>query len=105
MEIGITAHARSRPDAVALVTPDVRWTFAELDARANRAAHALRALGVGPSGRLAVALRNHATHFEILCGAARLGAEVVPVSWRSKADEVRYMVSDSGAVAVIAEPD
>jgi long-chain acyl-CoA synthetase len=105
VEIGISAHARARPDATAIVDGDARWTFAELDVRADRAAHALRSVGVGPDGRVAVALANHATHFEVICGAARLGAEVVPVPWRAKQDEVRYMVSDSGAVVLVAEPD
>ncbi len=43
-------QVRLRPDAVALVFEDTRLTYAELDARANRLAHALIARGPGPSG-------------------------------------------------------
>src|SRR6185369_16494133 len=42
------AQAARVPDQVALVAPDARLTYRELDARADRLAHRLRALGLGP---------------------------------------------------------
>lgn len=70
-----------------------------------RVAGALRRAGVGPGDRVAVALRNRVEFYEAVFGAARVGAQVVPVSWRFKADEVRYMVEDSRARLVVAEED
>src|SRR5256714_6205712 len=52
-DLGIAAHARNRPDAVAIVDGGRRITYAELHARACRAAHALRALGATAEDRVA----------------------------------------------------
>jgi len=57
------------PDAVALVCRDERLTYAELDARANQLAHALRARGVAPETRVAICLPRA---FEVI--ASRWGA-------------------------------
>jgi long-chain acyl-CoA synthetase len=76
--------------------------FAE---RANRAARALARLGVAPGTRVAVALRNRPEFLEATAAAGRLLAPVVTVPWRSKAGEVAYLVEDSAAGVLIAEPD
>jgi len=102
---GISAHARARPDAVAVVADGARITYAELDARVNRAARALRSLGVARGDRVLIAARNRPEHLEVAFGAARLRAEVVPAAWRSTADELAYLVADSGASVLIAEPE
>ncbi len=46
--LGVAAHARLRPDKVAIVAGDRRLTYGELDAAVTGAAHTLRARGVGP---------------------------------------------------------
>jgi len=103
--IGIAAHARARPDAVALVAGSARLTYPELDARVNRAARALQHFGVTAGDRIAIALRNRIEFFEVASAAARLDCEVVPVPWRSKRDEVAYLVEDSRARILVAEDD
>lgn len=103
--LGIAAHARAEPGRAAIVARDRRVTFAELDAGANRAARALQRLGVGSGDRVALALRNGPEFFEAANGAARLDAEVVSAGWRLKTDELAYLVADSGARVVVAEPD
>ncbi|MGD0526721.1 MAG: AMP-binding protein, partial [Polyangiaceae bacterium] len=50
--------ADSIPDRMALVSGDQRFTFAELDARANRLANALRELGVGAGDHVGLNLYN-----------------------------------------------
>jgi long-chain acyl-CoA synthetase len=100
---GVAAHARARPDATAIVADDRRITYGELDATVNRAAHAFRKLGVVPGDRVAVALRNRPEFFEAALAAARLGADVIPLSWRFKRDEVRAIVDDAHARLVVAE--
>jgi long-chain acyl-CoA synthetase len=102
-DLGIAAHARNRPEKVAIVDGGRRITYAELDARANRAAQVLQELGVTGDDRIALALRNRPEFFETSAAAAMLGVEVVPVSWRAQPDEVRYLVEDSGAKVLIAE--
>jgi long-chain acyl-CoA synthetase len=102
---GVSAHARARPGAVALVAGDRRITYGELDGRINRAARALAALGLGRDDRVLIAARNRPEHLEAAFGAARLRAQVVPAPWRSTADEVAYLVADAGVSVVVAEPE
>ena len=102
---GVAAFARAQPGRVALVAGDRRRSFAELDARANRLGHAMRALGVGERDVVAVAYRNLPEFYDVTLAAARLGADIVPVSWRYKDAEVDHLVTDSGSKLLFAEPD
>lgn len=99
----IATHAELRPDALAIVHGEESRTWSELDARANRAARALARLGVGPGDVVAVGLRNCIEFFELIGGAGRLGATVMPVSFRNMRDEVEYLITDAKAVAAFAE--
>jgi len=87
------------------VDGDERVSYAELDARVNRVARVLSGAGVAAGERVAPALRNRAEFFEVAWAAARLGAEVVPVAWRAKDDEVAYVVRDAGARLLVREDD
>ena len=101
----IAQHAHDRPDALALIQGDRTRTWSELDRRANQAARVLQKSGVGPGDVVAVALRNSIEFFELIGGAGRIGATVMPVSFRNMRDEVEYLVEDARAVAVFGEPD
>jgi long-chain acyl-CoA synthetase len=102
---GIHDLAAAEPDRVALVLArpggDETTTFAALEARSNRIAHALAGAGVAPGERVAVALANGVDLFAAWNAAARLGAFVVPVSTRAAPAEIAYLVSDSGARVLI----
>ena len=100
-EYGPPAHARRRPDAVALVVDGVSTTYGELDDRCRRVAVALRALGVAAGDRVAVLVPNSPEWFETVHGAGRLGAIAVPVNVHFKADEAAHVVRDSGSAAVV----
>src|SRR5271166_3307424 len=65
------------PDRTALVSGDRRLTFAELDERANRVAHALAARGVRPGDHVGLYLYNGAEFIEAMLGAFKIRA--VPV--------------------------
>src|SRR4051812_8577392 len=78
-------------------------TYGELGDRTRRVALGLRELGVHPGDRVAVMLFNSSDWFVAVHGAGRLGAVVAPVNTHFKADEAGWVVSDSGAKAVIAE--
>jgi O-succinylbenzoate-CoA ligase len=78
-----------------------RFTFAELNARANRTAHVLSALGVAKGDRVGLLLMNGAEYVESFFAIAKLGAVVVPLNWRLVADELAFILRDSGATVVI----
>ena len=104
-DAGLLAHARARPDHVALRQGDEVRTYAELDDRARRVAHALADLGVRHGDRVAVMVPNSFEFFEAVHGSGRLGAVVVPVNIHFKEDEAGWIVEDSGASAVMVAED
>ncbi len=101
MDAGLIAHARLRPDQIALRLGDDSRTYAELDDRARRVSHALHAVGVRRGDRVAIMVPNSIEFFEAAHGAGRLGAVAVPVNMHFKADEAGWIVADSGAKAVV----
>ena len=99
-------HAQNKPDALALIMAASGETisYAQLEARANRAAHALRALGVTIGDTVAVICDNRPEFFDLFWGTQRSGVTMVPVSTRLKCDEIAYIVNDSGSkVLLISE--
>jgi long-chain acyl-CoA synthetase len=103
---GVAAIADETPDRLALVAGDRRITFGELEDATNRWANALAAAGVGHGDRVGVMVGNRPEVFGCWFGAGRVGAMVVPISYRFTAAEVAYILEDSGAVAfVYDDPD
>lgn len=102
---GVAAVARADPERVAFVHGERRITYGALDRDANDLARALTREGVAAADAIAVAFRNRPEFFVATTAAARIGADVVPVSWRLQAEEMRYLVEDSGAKAIFCEPD
>lgn len=100
---GVAAIASGTPERLALVVGDRRVTYAELDAEANRWAQWLAGAGVGHGDRVAVMLGNRPELFSAWYGAARVGAQIVPVSYRFTPAEVAYLIADSEAAAFVFE--
>jgi long-chain acyl-CoA synthetase len=90
---------------VIFVAGDWRVARGEFLDRAGRAAAVLRGAGVGAGDCVGVALRNRPQFFEVLTASGALGAKIVPVAWRLKREEVRYLVEDSGAKLVVYDTD
>ncbi|QNG37840.1 long-chain-fatty-acid--CoA ligase [Geodermatophilaceae bacterium NBWT11] len=99
----VARHARSTPDAVALRFAGTGRTYAELDERVTRLAAVLTAAGVGHGDRVAVLALNGLEVVETYLATVRLGAIAVPVNFRLVADEVAYVLADSGAVALVVD--
>ncbi|MGY1427658.1 (2,3-dihydroxybenzoyl)adenylate synthase [Streptomyces sp. MN12] len=107
---GVTFGARLRAGAarhgerVALVDGDRRWTYAQLDAEADRVAGGLRGLGVGRGDRVVVQLPNRAEFLLVWFGLQRLGAVPVHAMPGHRRREIGHLVRVSGAVACVV-PD
>src|SRR5918995_1010266 len=69
----------------------------------SRLARALQQRGVGTGDRVAVLALNGMETWEAYLAGVRLGAIVVPVNFRLVADEVAYVLTDSGAVALVVD--
>jgi len=100
----ILDRARETPDRTALWFEDQSLTYAELDARSARLAERLRELGMTSGEWLGVYLDNTAEALLTMLAAMRAGIVFVPVNLMLQAAELRHILSDSGAVALIAEP-
>jgi long-chain acyl-CoA synthetase len=92
-------------DDIVFVANDWRVSRAQFSDRVARAAAILRAIGVGPGDCIGVALRNCPQFFELLTAASALKAKTVPIAWRLKHEEVRYLVEDSKAKCVFFDAD
>ena len=78
-------------------------SWSDLDERANRFIHAVRARGLGPGSTIAVMSGNRRELFEITVAAAHAAWIIVPVNWHWVEDELVYVVEDAGADALVVE--
>ncbi|MFE3188509.1 long-chain-fatty-acid--CoA ligase [Nocardia sp. NPDC059240] len=103
----LARHAGKIPDRVAvrfLAPGGTRdRTYAELDERVGRLANALLERGVQPGDRVAVLTLNNIEALEAYFASARVGAVIVTVNFRLVADEVAYILEDSGASVVVVD--
>ncbi|HET7461931.1 MAG TPA: amino acid adenylation domain-containing protein, partial [Longimicrobium sp.] len=90
------------PAAVAVVHEDRSLTYAELNARANRLAHHLRARGVAPGARVAIVLPRSAELVVAELAILKAGAAYVPIDPVFPAERIAFMVADSGSRIVLA---
>ncbi|GAB3679421.1 acyl-CoA synthetase [Salinisphaera aquimarina] len=77
----------------------------EVDWRSLRLAGGLAALGVDDGDVIAVMLRNHPVYIDIIQACRSAGCFYCPVNWHFKADEVGYILADSGAKVLIVQAD
>jgi long-chain acyl-CoA synthetase len=101
----LDAALAADPEREALVTRDRRLSYGELDRLADRAAHALRDLGVAPGDRVAAALPNEADVVVAFHGAMRLGAVWVGVNRALAPPEKQFLLSDSGARLLLCDDE
>jgi acyl-CoA synthetase (AMP-forming)/AMP-acid ligase II len=97
------AQLSPKLEAVIEVERGRRFSYAELDARANRIAHVLLAKGVRPGDRVAFLLMNGVEYLESYFAVAKVGAVLVPLNWRLVPEELAFILEDSGSVVLIAE--
>ena len=88
-----------------IISGDRQISYGDIQARIARAATGFRALGVKDGKPVGIMLRNDFALFEVVAAAATLGSPVVPINWHLKADEVAYILSDSGADTLVCHAD
>ncbi|MEU9349558.1 amino acid adenylation domain-containing protein [Streptomyces griseoloalbus] len=103
IDTAIAAVAAARPDAVAVCFEDTRLTYGELDRRADRLAHALRALGVAGEDRVGVCLERSAELIVALLAVLKAGATYVPMDPAHPEDRLAYTASDAGLTTVLTD--
>ncbi|MBL1081149.1 amino acid adenylation domain-containing protein [Streptomyces actinomycinicus] len=101
----LEAQTSRTPEAEALVFDDETLTYRELHTRANRLAHRLIGLGIGPEDRVAVALHRSADLVVALLATLKAGAAYVPVDPGHPRDRIEYVLDDAQPTAVLTTTD
>jgi len=96
----VRRRAQRHPDLPAITFDGEVRSYADLDTRSSQLANGLAGLGVRAGDRVAILDRNRLEHFEVMFGAAKLGATYLPINWRLAPAEVAYVLANSGAAVV-----
>ena len=94
-------QVRRTPDNVAVVFEGQQLTYAQLNARANRLAHHLQALGVGAEMPVAVCMQRCAELVVALLGILKAGGAYVPLDPAYPKERLSFMIEDAQAAVVL----
>ncbi|MFI9324533.1 (2,3-dihydroxybenzoyl)adenylate synthase [Kitasatospora aureofaciens] len=97
----LRAWAKERPDAEAVVDGNRRWTYAELDAHADRSAAGLHGIGLARGDRVLVQLPNVGEFLPLCFALFRLGAVPVLALPAHRETELVHLARLSGAAAYV----
>jgi O-succinylbenzoate-CoA ligase len=100
-------RAQMNPDKEAYVDAEsgLRLTFAQLNERSNQLANAMLDQGVKKGDRVAILQMNSVSFVAAFFGLAKIGAVVVPLNWRLVADELEFILKDSGSTVLLYDAD
>jgi acyl-CoA synthetase (AMP-forming)/AMP-acid ligase II len=99
----LTRSAFARPERLAVVDGDRRWTYAEFNALVNRLAHGLLDRGYQPGDALALASGNSAEFLAVYYACAKLGVVCVPINLGWRPQEVAYVLDHSRSRGIVVE--
>lgn len=95
------AHLNPTTDAVVDISSGRRQNYTELNERCNRVANGLNAAGLEKGDRIATLLMNGPEFIETFFGAAKVGGVIVALNWRLVADELSFILTDSGSSSLV----
>jgi amino acid adenylation domain-containing protein len=101
----VEQSVRRHPQAVAARWPDAELTYAQLNARANRLAFALRGHGVGAEDRVGVLLERSLDLPVALLGVLKAGGAYLPLDPGYPDQRLAYLVADAGCRVVVTSAD
>ena len=89
--------AKRYPSKTAVLCGQIRWSYAELDGLCNQLCRGLKGLGVARGDRVALLSRNSHAFVALRFALARIGAVLVPINFMLNPEEVRFILTSSGA--------
>src|SRR6201996_4930080 len=101
----IAFHARRTPDRVALRYGGADISYAAFDDRIRKVAGWLASRGIGADDVVAALMKNSAAFLELVFAASHIGAVFLPINYRLSADEVGYIVGNSGAKLLVVDEE
>ncbi|KWK19878.1 hypothetical protein WT79_30590, partial [Burkholderia stagnalis] len=100
----VEARARQTPEAVALVAEHEQLSYGELNARANRLAHYLVTLGVGPDVLVAVCAERSISMVVSLLAVLKAGGAYLPVDPAYSSARLAHVLDDAKPPVVLVDP-
>ena len=88
------------PDREAIVHGSTRLTYKELDARSNKAANALKKLGIKKGSHIGIYAFNCVEWLEIMLGAYKLCAIPININYRYVEEELKYLIENADMEAI-----
>jgi fatty-acyl-CoA synthase len=101
----IAFHARRTPDRCALKYRGEEISYATFDRRIGIVGGWLTSRGIGADDVVAVLMKNSTAFLEIAFAVSHIAAVFLPINYRLSADEVEYIVGNSGARLLIADEE
>jgi fatty-acyl-CoA synthase len=104
----LTKRADLTPNREALydLASGVRYTYAQLNERANRATDFLQNIfGVQKGDRVSILAHNNVAYVDLLFGLGKIGAILAPLNWRLTSRELTYIVNDCRPRVLIVGPE
>src|SRR5215475_15171496 len=106
----LTLYASSQPGKLAVIDDRpgadvVAWTYAQLEAEANRLANVLASLGAGPGEKVIWCGPNSPQVVAVVNATRKLGVVAVPLNYRLTAAEARFIVAHSDACVAYVDAE
>jgi amino acid adenylation domain-containing protein len=96
-------QAEAKPEAVAVVLKDERWTYRELNERANKLAHHLRKLGTEPESLVGVCIERSAEAVVAILGVLKAGAGYLPLASQQPSERLSFILADAEVKALLKQ--
>ncbi len=101
----VSGNARRVPHRTAWIFHDQTWTWDATNRRINRAASALKGLGLEFQDRVVIVANNSVRLLELVFGLGKMGIVAVPMAPRSVWREIEFVLNDVEAKALFVDPD
>jgi non-ribosomal peptide synthetase component F len=94
-------QARRSPEATAVVDEKQRWSYRELDERANQLGHYLQKQGVGADVVVGIAMERSVELVHGLVGILKAGGAYLPLELEHPGERLQYMLESAGVKVVV----
>ena len=101
----IAFHARQTPARCALKYRGQEISYAAFNGRVRTVGGWMASRGIGPDDVVAVLMKNSPAFLDIAFATSHIGAIFLPINYRLAADEIAYIVENSGARILIADQE